>query len=731
MAENEDKKNDSVNGTNDTPKKKEHASEQPSSPKGEGAKQAPLPDGIWVVKQPLGAGAFGRVYLGERTVEGKKETGVLKMISIPRNQEEMDLVMKREGMTKEKAAQLFANIAQRFVSIMQRENSFRDCNYLTFYHSMQILRRPDGIGCDILLVSQPLLNLRGFMNGRTFREEEIIQLGIDVCKGLEYLNENGLKHGDIRPGNLFISREGRFCLGEIGTASAWEQVVGGTKLRSKNAYMAPELYKGEDYDQTADTYALGIVLYQYLNQDKIPFLDKEVGKITGEDIRQAVEKRMAKEEIPAPAKGSDRFKDIVKKACSYEKEDRYQSATEMRKALEEAGKAGFHVEVNKGLTEEEKQIEEAKAQSYAKVKGFDISNMFEDDSEETKNSNEPKKRKDRKKKEDGGWGWKIVSAIVILIALAGIVTALLKPTTPKDPSIQLDGSQSGLEIEQGEDTEDPSENNGTKPTGEVSSTAAVEVMETAVIGPLTAEGAEENGDRKFTARWSIDKEFTGDLTNLATNGNILAMENRASVTDQAEINCYVEDRTLVTEVTLGEDVPNGAYQFNINHKDEAGDVVFAGQVLFALGDKDDVVLVNASVEAEVITPILANAKGKNLGIKEDGLAFVDEQTQWTLTSQKAGNTAGGTISLGGKMVAAAEVKDGAQVTLKETKAGDESLWQFAVYHKIGAEGYQARIMTAVSGKNLCLDYDEKTKSFVLKDIASAGEYSWWNLTMKL
>ena len=83
------------------------------------------------------------------------------------------------------------------------------------------------------------------------------------------------------------------------------------------------------------------------------------------------------------------------------------------------------------------------------------------------------------------------------------------------------------------------------------------------------------------------------------------------------------------------------------------------------------------------------------------------------------------------MVAAAEVKDGAQVTLKETKAGDESLWQFAVYHKIGAEGYQARIMTAVSGKNLCLDYDEKTKSFVLKDIASAGEYSWWNLTMKL
>ncbi len=66
-------------------------------------------------------------------------------------------------------------------------------------------------------------------------------------------------------------------------------------------YMAPEMYRGEQYDSRVDIYALGLVLYKLMNNNKLPFLNLEKQLITYRDKENALEKENVGETPPAPA----------------------------------------------------------------------------------------------------------------------------------------------------------------------------------------------------------------------------------------------------------------------------------------------------------------------------------------------------------------------------------------------------------------------------------------------
>lgn len=98
--------------------------------------------------------------------------------------------------------------------------------------------------------------------------------------------------------------------------------------------MAPEMYRGEDYDQRVDIYSLGIVLYRLRNHNRLPFIDLEKQLITYRDKENALTRRMSGEELPAPAEAADGLAQVILKACAYRREDRYQTPEEFREALE-------------------------------------------------------------------------------------------------------------------------------------------------------------------------------------------------------------------------------------------------------------------------------------------------------------------------------------------------------------------------------------------------------------
>ena len=100
------------------------------------------------------------------------------------------------------------------------------------------------------------------------------------------------------------------------------------------SYMAPEMYRGEKYDNRVDIYALGLVLYKLMNHNRLPFLNLEKQLITYRDKENALTRRMSGEKPPEPADAGDAFGEVILKACAYDPGERYQTPHELREALE-------------------------------------------------------------------------------------------------------------------------------------------------------------------------------------------------------------------------------------------------------------------------------------------------------------------------------------------------------------------------------------------------------------
>ena len=62
------------------------------------------------------------------------------------------------------------------------------------------------------------------------------QVAVDVLKGLQYLQKNRFRHGDIKTGNVFIDKKNRAKLGDFGTLSQLAAIEDdGTQRRKATA----------------------------------------------------------------------------------------------------------------------------------------------------------------------------------------------------------------------------------------------------------------------------------------------------------------------------------------------------------------------------------------------------------------------------------------------------------------------------------------------------------------
>ena len=156
--------------------------------------------------------------------------------------------------------------------------------------------------------------------------KETIGIAIQVAQGIAAAHEQHIIHRDIKPDNLMVSKEGQFKLGDFGIAR--EPISGTMTVAGTPDYMAPEVKETTIYDKTADIYSLGLVLYYLSNDFRLPFADVA-------DPEERINRRMKKDAVlPEPENAFADMRKLILKACAYDPKDRYQSAGEMKKALE-------------------------------------------------------------------------------------------------------------------------------------------------------------------------------------------------------------------------------------------------------------------------------------------------------------------------------------------------------------------------------------------------------------
>ena len=94
----------------------------------------------------------------------------------------------------------------------------------------------------------------------------VVELGVQVCAGLEHAHAAGLVHRDIKPGNLLLGAGDTVKIADFGIARAAEttRLTQMGSILGTAAYLSPEQALGEEVTAAADIYSLGCVLYECL-----------------------------------------------------------------------------------------------------------------------------------------------------------------------------------------------------------------------------------------------------------------------------------------------------------------------------------------------------------------------------------------------------------------------------------------------------------------------------------
>lgn len=284
----------------------------------------------WEVVRTVGAGSFGTVYEIRREMFGRQESAALKVISIPSDDREI-ADLRREGYADDQLTEHFRScledIAREYALMMEMKGHTN----VVSCDDVRYVQHADGIGWDALIKMELLIPLNQVISVE-YDESLVLRLGMDLCSALMLCERRKVLHRDIKPQNIFVSRDGDFKLGDFGVAKVAEKTSRGTKIGSFQ-FMSPEVYKNQPYGSSADLYSLGLVLYWAMNERRTPFLPPQPQIPRPSEEEDARQRRFSGEKIPDPRNGSSRLKQIVLKACAYDPRDRYESPEVMLQAL--------------------------------------------------------------------------------------------------------------------------------------------------------------------------------------------------------------------------------------------------------------------------------------------------------------------------------------------------------------------------------------------------------------
>ena len=186
------------------------------------------------------------------------------------------------------------------------------------------------------------------LEGQTLREilergplpsRKAVDYGIQIASGLAAAHDKGIVHRDLKPENLLVTKDGRVKILDFGLAKLVEAASSESSRETiahtdpgmvvgTAGYMSPEQLRAEPVDARSDVFSLGAVLYEMFTGERA-FKGK-----TAVDTISAILREDPADFPSGVHAGSPALERIVRRCLEKSVDERFQSARDIRFALE-------------------------------------------------------------------------------------------------------------------------------------------------------------------------------------------------------------------------------------------------------------------------------------------------------------------------------------------------------------------------------------------------------------
>ncbi len=251
--------------------------------------------------------------------ESTGEKYIVKIISVPASQVQLE-AMLLTGACKDRdsALEYFMELAQ---DILKDKESLASLSRLEGcfapYEDAQIVPMEDGVGYEVYLLSPYKRSVEKIFANDTLTHLQVVNMGLDLCAALAACRRAGFLFVDLKPGNIFYTEQQDYRIGDLGFVSLNSLQYTTMPSKYQSAYTPKEVLDTMSVlNDTVDTYALGLVLYQAYNGGVLPQLE-------GADPAA----------WPSPQYADYEMTEIIQKACALDPKDRWEDPTQMGQAL--------------------------------------------------------------------------------------------------------------------------------------------------------------------------------------------------------------------------------------------------------------------------------------------------------------------------------------------------------------------------------------------------------------
>lgn len=157
-------------------------------------------------------------------------------------------------------------------------------------------------------------------------QEDALRILTQCTEALAYAHDQGVIHGDLKPGNIFVTQDGRVRLLDFGSVPDQDETAATEHspphLAATLAYASPQLLVERDVEPRDDLFSLGCVAYELFSGGQHPFYRQPSLEAQRRGLRPA----------DIPAMPAQRFA-VITRMLSWERTARPASARDFLQAF--------------------------------------------------------------------------------------------------------------------------------------------------------------------------------------------------------------------------------------------------------------------------------------------------------------------------------------------------------------------------------------------------------------